>query len=170
MEPAVSLPLSQEPVTGACPEPDESSPHLHCFFNTALPSAYRSPKNSSLYTNCSSIACELRAYMPCPCYYSRFDHPDNMKVLIMKSSPSSCVTLACRQETIWIKKMKLKHASIQMKHKHTNIKMKHKHANMKMWNKHASIRMKRKHANMEMWHKHASIRMKHKHTNIKNEA
>jgi hypothetical protein len=32
MEPESSLPSSQQPATGPCPEPDESSPHLPTLF------------------------------------------------------------------------------------------------------------------------------------------
>jgi hypothetical protein len=32
IEPEVSLPYSQEPATGPCPEPDESSPRPHTLF------------------------------------------------------------------------------------------------------------------------------------------
>jgi len=39
MEPAGSLPCSQEPVIGPCPEPDASNPHYH--LNIILPCALR---------------------------------------------------------------------------------------------------------------------------------
>jgi hypothetical protein len=71
MEPAGSLQCSQEPATGHCPEPDESSPHLLTHFakihsNIIFPSV---PKPSDQLPM-EDIQCDSCALFPNTCIYS----------------------------------------------------------------------------------------------------
>jgi hypothetical protein len=94
MEPKGSVPCSQGPSTGPCPQPDQSSPY------TPIPVSLRSILIVSIYL-CLCLPSGLfpcGCYMPCSSHSPRHDHSNHtwqrvrvMKFLIMQLSPTPSV-------------------------------------------------------------------------------